>query len=162
MKIIVCELLYEKVVVGYGTRKKKYLTGSVDSIATERITQCATPDLTASLSGLAAGVCAMQGKGIPGLEHDSFSFCGWESINNCSPTFLADGVAAGMTVINTVDAEIFNCFKDAALPVVYVSRVTNDISLVTTKKRGQEKPGDTISSRKTTKGFLAYRRQRLF
>ena len=70
------QLLDEVIVVGYGAQKKINLTGSVATVSAEQITNRATPNLTASLSGLAPGVREMQGRGTPGDENVSIRIHG--------------------------------------------------------------------------------------
>jgi len=140
------QMLDEVVVVGYGAQKKINLTGSVATVGAEQITSRATPNLSASLSGLAPGVRVTQGRGTPGDENVSIQIRGLGSINSSSPMILVDGMVADMTVLNPEDVESINFLKDAASAAIYGSRAANGVVLVTTKKGRREKPRVTFSS----------------
>ena len=140
------QMLDEVVVVGYGSQKKINLTGSVASVGSEQLTGRATPNLAASLSGLAPGVRVTQGRGTPGDENVSIQIRGLGSINSSSPMILVDGVVADMTSLNPEDVESINFLKDAASAAIYGSRAANGVVLVTTKKGRRDKPRVTFTS----------------
>ena len=140
------QLLDEIVVVGYGTQKKINLTGSVASVGSEQIGGRVSPNLAASLSGLASGVRVTQGRGTPGDENVSIQIRGLGSVNGSSPMILVDGVVADMTTINPEDVESINFLKDAASAAIYGSRAANGVVLITTKKGKREKPRVSIVS----------------
>ncbi len=137
--------MQEVVVVGYGTQVKENLTGSVSSIAANQLTNRPTTNLTAALSGLAAGVQISQGRGDPGNEDTSILVRGLGSINGSAPMVLVDGVVADMSVINPDDVESISILKDAASAAIYGSRAANGVVLVTTKKGRRSAPTVTIS-----------------
>ena len=139
------KLLDEVVVVGYGTQKKINLTGSVASVGSEQLSGRATPNLAASLAGLAPGVRVTQGRGTPGDENVSIQIRGLGSINGSSPMILVDGVVADMTSLNPEDIENISFLKDAASAAIYGSRAANGVVLVTTKK-GKGAPKVTFTS----------------
>lgn len=124
-------LLDEIVVVGYGTKSKAELTGSVGTIKSEALVKAPTPTATELLSGRIAGVVTKQTAGTPGDDAPSINIRGFGTA-----LVLVDGVQTDMTRIDPNDIESISVLKDAAA-AVYGSRAGNGVILVTTK-RGKE------------------------
>jgi TonB-linked SusC/RagA family outer membrane protein len=128
--------LDEVVVVGYGVQKKVNLTGSVSSVSSTKLESRAVPNLSTSLSGLAAGVNVRQSSGNPGSDGANIRVRGVGTFSGDyrSPLILIDGAVADMNSVNPEDVESVSVLKDAASAAIYGARGANGVILVTTKK----------------------------
>lgn len=130
------EMLDEIVVVSYGTQKKRDVTGSIQTIGGDDLTDLPVGQIGQKLQGKVAGVQIYQSSGIPG-QGLSFRIRGAASINNSSqPLFVVDGlpISTGLNNINPDEIESFTILKDAASTSLYGSRAANGVILVTTKR----------------------------
>lgn len=121
------DLLDEVVVIGFGTVKKRDLTGSVASIKAENITQAPTSDVATSLQGRISGLDVNNGE---------LRIRGNRSINGKNdPLVIIDGVQGGsMGDINPSDIESIDVLKDASSTAIYGSQGANGVIIITTKK----------------------------
>ena len=126
--------LQEVVVVGYGTVKKKDLTGSVASVSTKEFNSTPISDAGQAVEGKAAGVQVMS-SGAPG-SNVTFRIRGTGTINNADPLLVVDGVPtdAPLNNINPDDIASLDILKDASAGAIYGSRGANGVILITTKK----------------------------
>lgn len=129
--------LEELVVIGYGTVKKKDLTGAVSVIDTELLRDRNSQDIVGSLQGLASGV-KVTSSGLPG-QQASIRIRGLGSLTNNSPLFIVDGMIGGEAHLNPADVESIQILKDASAAAIYGSRAANGVVIITTKG-GQEGP----------------------
>lgn len=127
--------LNEVVVIGYGTVKKKDLTGSVASIKSDEITKVATNNALQSMQGKIAGLDVTKSSGESG-SGINISLRGNRSINASNePLFLVDGIEYGSTLdINSSDIESIEVLKDASSTAIYGTRGANGVIIITTKK----------------------------
>lgn len=128
------ELLDEVVVIGYGTVRKRDLTGAVSSVKGEELTSFTVVDPVMSLQGRIPGVAISQNTGDPTGDY-SIRIRGINSIKgDNSPLFIIDGIPANTSSINTYDIESLEVLKDASATAIYGSRGANGVVLITTKK----------------------------
>ena len=129
------EALDEVVVVGYGTMRKKDVTGAVSSVRTEDITKNATSNVMQAIAGKMSGVQVVQNSGTPGGDV-SILIRGVGTINDASPLYVIDGVpvSSGMWYLNPNDVESIDVLKDASATAIYGSRGANGVVMVTTKQ----------------------------
>ncbi len=129
------EALDEVVVVGYGTMRKKDVTGAVSSVRTEDITKNATSNVMQAIAGKMSGVQVVQNSGTPGGDV-SILIRGVGTINDASPLYVIDGVpvSGGMWYLNPNDVESIDVLKDASATAIYGSRGANGVVMVTTKQ----------------------------
>lgn len=149
--------LDELVVVGYGTQKKKDITGSVSSVSKASLNQISS-SADNLLRGAIPGVVVTQSSGAPGAS-SSIRIRGGNSITGGNePLYVIDGVlvyndnnngtagvalsGSGVNVLSTInpgDIESIDVLKDASATAIYGSRGANGVILITTKKgkRGQ-------------------------
>ena len=105
--------LDEIVVVGYGTMKKKDLTGAVSSIKADEITAFAVSNPIQALQGRVPGVVLSQNTGDPSGDY-SIRIRGVNSIKgDNSPLYIIDGIPASTSSVNTYDIESMVILKDA-------------------------------------------------
>ena len=134
------ELLEEVVVVGYGTMKKKDLTGSVNSISGKTLVGTGQTSTLSALRGQQAGVSVTQANGKLGAGYN-IEIRGMNSINKSSaPLCVVDGVVGGdINAINPADIERIDVLKDVSAAAIYGSRGANGVIIVTTKSGRQGK-----------------------
>lgn len=128
------EQLDEVVVVGYGTVRKKDLTGAVTSVSNKALKEKPIANAGEALQGRAAGV-QVTSAGKPG-DNVSFRIRGISTINNSEPLLVIDGVPTdlGINALNVDDIENIDVLKDASATAIYGSRGANGVVLITTKK----------------------------
>jgi TonB-dependent SusC/RagA subfamily outer membrane receptor len=126
--------LEEIVVIGYGTMKKRDLTGSISSVKSEDIVKMATSSPIAALQGRAAGVSISMDSGAPNAGV-SVQIRGIGTFNNSSPLYVVDGFPmADIGYLNPKDIETIEILKDASACAIYGSRGANGVIVITTKK----------------------------
>ena len=137
VKIVLRENLQgldEVVVVGYGTMKKKDLTGAVSTIKADEITAFTVSNPIQALQGRVPGVVLSQNTGDPAGDY-SIRIRGVNSIQGDNdPLYIIDGIPASTSSINTYDIESIEILKDASATAIYGSRGANGVVLITTKK----------------------------
>lgn len=139
------EQLEEVVVVGYGTQRKKDLTGSVSVIKSEELTSLPVPSISDAMQGRAAGVQVIS-SGTPGSDA-TFRIRGTGTINNSNPLVVIDGipVSGGLNQLNMDDVESLQILKDASATAIYGSRGANGVVIVTTKRGTGAKGKSTVN-----------------
>ena len=127
------KVLDEVVVVGYGTQKKKVVTGAISTINSKEITSTPILRVEQALQGRAAGVQVTNLSGQPG-EAPTIRIRGVGTTGNASPLFIVDGLAvSGIDYLNPGDIESIDVLKDAASAAIYGARAANGVVLITTK-----------------------------
>jgi len=147
-------MIEELVVVGYGFKKKRDLTGSISSISAASLENAPVKDVLSALQGRASGVVVTSNSGAPG-DGITVRVRGYSSLNSGNdPLYVIDGVPVESTSltslngydqhglnpladINPGDIESIEVLKDAASTAIYGSRAANGVVLITTK-RGKE------------------------
>ena len=133
--------LEQVVVVGYGTQRKRDLTGAVSQVKGEELKGIPLTGFDQAMQGKAAGVQVTQNSGEPGGSV-SVRIRGVGSTGSNEPLYIVDGLPTGsINAINPNDIESIEILKDAASASIYGSRGANGVVIVTTK-RG--KSGRTI------------------
>lgn len=129
----------EVVVVGYGTQKKKDLTGAISTIGSKDVGGRQTIQVSEALQGSIAGVSVTRSSGAPGSS-SSILIRGVTTIGTNSPLIILDGVpVSNIDNVNPNDVESISVLKDAASAAIYGSRGAAGVVLITTKraKEGQ-------------------------
>ena len=134
------KLLSEVVVVGYGTRRKSDVTGSVSQVGTKDFKDQPVTRVEEALQGRASGVMVTKSSGNPGGSV-KVRIRGVNSITgNNDPLVVVDGVIGlSLSSLNPNDIESMEILKDASATAIYGSRGSNGVILVSTKK-GTAKP----------------------
>lgn len=128
--------LNEVVVIGYGTSRKRDLTGSVASIPVADLEKTAFTRADQMIQGRVSGVQVYQTNAEPG-GNVSIRIRGTNSINSGNePLFVIDGFpgAGDLNSINPSDIASIEILKDASATAIYGSRGANGVILITTKK----------------------------
>lgn len=126
--------LNEVVVVGYGTTRKRSLTGSVVSISSRDFT--GAQSVSQVLQGRVAGLQVIQ-SGVPGVA-DKIFIRGAASLNGKNePLYILDGMPIDgnlMNSLNVNDIESISVIKDVSAAALYGSRAANGVIVITTKR----------------------------
>jgi TonB-linked SusC/RagA family outer membrane protein len=134
--------LEEIVLTGYGSVKKRDMTGAIGQIKTEVIQRANPIQAAASLQGQVAGVLVTKTKSRPGDDFD----INIRGLNNFDgektrPLVVVDGIlGANINDINPQDIQTIDVLKDASSTAVYGARGANGVIIVTTKKGASGKP----------------------
>ncbi len=131
------EELDEVVVVGYGTKQKGNITGSVTTISSDRIGQIPVASFDAALQGQVAGMQVLTNSGAPGASA-TVRIRGISSLNaGTSPLYIMDGVqitGGDFSALNAYDIENISVLKDASATSIYGSKGANGVIIITTKR----------------------------
>lgn len=131
------QALDEVVVIGYGTVKKRDLTGAVASMKNEDVTVAPTSNVMEALQGKIAGMDIVKSSGQVG-EDVSILLRGSRSIYGSNePLFIIDGIPGSYSQVNPSDIESVDVLKDASSTAIYGSAGANGVVIITTK-RGKE------------------------
>ena len=127
--------LDELVVIGYGTQKKRDVTGAVSVVTAKEIASIPVSRVDQALQGKVSGVSVSTETGAPGAAV-SVRIRGVGTINNNDPLYVVDGVPTKdiNNVVSPNDIESMTILKDAASAAIYGSRAGNGVVLVTTKQ----------------------------
>ncbi|WP_234998076.1 SusC/RagA family TonB-linked outer membrane protein [Parabacteroides sp. Marseille-P3160] len=137
--------LDEVVVVGYGTMRKKDVTGAMTSISTEKIDKSTIKSVDQMLQGRSSGLYMTQNSGMPGAG-STIRIRGGNSISGGNePLYVIDGVPvyssssgdqSDLNPLNTIaisDIQSIEILKDASSTAIYGARGANGVVMVTTK-----------------------------
>ena len=132
--------LNQVVVVGYGTQKKKDLTGSVSVVTAKDLENRPNTQFGYALEGKAAGVQVIRSSGQPQAGF-SIRVRGTSSITSGSdPLYMVDGVPTYNTSeINPADIETITILKDASSAAIFGSSGANGVVIITTKRGKNQK-----------------------
>ena len=126
--------LNDVVVIGYGTMKKKLVTGATVQVKGEDIAKLNTTNALEAMQSSTPGVQITQSSSQPGKGYKVY-IRGIGTIGDSQPLYVIDGVAGGnLDGINPNDIESIDVLKDAASAAIYGSRAANGVILVTTKQ----------------------------
>lgn len=132
--------LDEVVVIGYGTAKRKDLTGSVATVNSEALAVVPVASATEALAGKMAGVQITTTEGSPDAEMKIRVRGGGSITGDNTPLFIVDGFPVeSISDIPASDIEDMTVLKDASSTAIYGSRGANGVILVTTKSGKQGK-----------------------
>lgn len=138
--------LNEVVVVGYGTQKKKNLTGAVSQVSGEVLDNRALPNLTQGLQGEIPNLNLTMLDGKP-IQSPSYNVRGTTSIGQGGNALvLIDGVEGDPSMINPNDVASVTVLKDAASAAIYGARGAFGVVLITTKSAKKGKTAITYTS----------------
>ena len=126
--------LDDVVVIGYGTQKKKLVTGATVQVKGDDIAKLNTTNALEAMQSSTPGVQITSSSNQPGKGYKVY-IRGIGTIGDSAPLYVIDGVAGGnLDGINPADIESIDILKDAASAAIYGSRAANGVILVTTKQ----------------------------
>lgn len=125
----------EVVAVGYGTVKKRDLTGSVSSVKSDEITKTTSSNAMQAMQARVPGLDIQQSNGQAGAGIN-INLRGNRSISaSNSPLILVDGIEYGSVLdVNPSDIESMEVLKDASSTAIYGTRGANGVIIITTKR----------------------------
>lgn len=138
--------LAEVVVTGYGSQRKKDLTGAVSLVDVDQLKSQPTSSAVEALQGRAPGVQIVN-DGAPGST-PQIKIRGYSTINNNEPLYIIDGVPfeGKLSWLNQNDIETMQVLKDASAASIYGARANNGVIIITTKTGKQGKPQINLDS----------------
>ena len=141
------QALDEVVVVGYGTQKKRDVTGSITSVTDKAIQEKQPINVYQALQGEAPGLQISNNSGAPG-DTGTMLIRGASTMGSgVNPLFIVDGVPVdNISYINPSDIESMEVLKDAASAAIYGSRSAAGVIIITTK-RGEEGSPARVSAK---------------
>jgi TonB-linked SusC/RagA family outer membrane protein len=142
------------VVVGYGTQRRKAVTGAVSKVDLNTIRNTPTTNVSQALRGTVAGV-VFRDNARPG-QGGSILIRGQRSITASNdPLVVLDGMIypGGLSDINPNDVESMEVLKDASAGAIYGTRAANGVILITTKRGRTEKPTITFNTYYGVQGY---------
>jgi TonB-linked SusC/RagA family outer membrane protein len=147
--------LDEVIVIGYGTSRKKDITGSVASVRADDLNIVASPNVTQMLQGKVAGMSAIQSSAQPGAGMNITIRGAASPSGSNDPLYVIDGVPlqsnssgdpglfgidykhgtdrSPLNTINPSDIESIEVLKDASAAAIYGASAANGVVLITTK-----------------------------
>ena len=126
--------LQEVVAIGYGSVRKKDLTGSVATVSSEALQAVPVANASEALTGKMAGVNITTTEGSPDAEVKIRVRGGGSITGDNTPLFIVDGFPVeSISDIPASDIEDITVLKDASSTAIYGSRGANGVILVTTK-----------------------------
>ncbi|MGQ1910866.1 SusC/RagA family TonB-linked outer membrane protein [Marinifilum sp. RC60d5] len=147
--------LNEVVAIGYTTRKKGEVTGSISTIKAEELSKTSNKDLAKSLAGKVTGLIVSDRGGYPGDNDMTILIRGKSTLGNNAPLILIDGVtASSFSNLAPQDIESLNVLKDGAA-AIYGARAANGVILITTKRGKAGKAKINLSSSINFSSFSA-------
>jgi TonB-dependent starch-binding outer membrane protein SusC len=138
------------VVTGYGSQRKKDITGSVSVVDVKDLKQVPSGTTESLLQGQASGVTVLN-SGVPG-GGSNIRIRGITSPGNSDPLVIIDGVQGSMHDLDVNDIQSIQVLKDAGAAAIYGVRASNGVVIITTKK------GRSGKARITYDGYVGTQR----
>ena len=141
--------LEEVVVIGYGTTKRKDLTGAVATVSMKDLAKAPVRSFDEALAGRVAGVQVTSSDGRPGSGVNIVIRGNNSVTQSSSPLYVVDGFLLedqNNNTINPADIESIDVLKDASATAIYGARGANGVIVITTKKGKEGKPVFSFSS----------------
>lgn len=143
------QILAETVVIGYGSAKKRDLTGSITNVKGEEIANKPSTNPLSSLQGKIAGVQIVN-NGRAGSDPE-IRVRGTNSINGYKPLYIVDGLFNdNINFLNPEDIESMEILKDPSSLAIFGVRGANGVIIITTKRA---KEGQTLVNINTSFGW---------
>lgn len=135
------QLMDEVVVIGYGTKRRSDIVGSVSTVKSSELLTSPTSNLQSLLTGKVPGMYVTVGSARPGGS-SNITIRGLNSLKGSTePLYVVDGIpVTSINEINSDDIETISVLKDASSQAIYGARASNGVILITTK-RGTDTKG---------------------
>lgn len=146
--------LDEVIVIGYGTRQRRSITGAVDQVGSDIFEDRSTANAVQALQGASANLIIQNKNMNPNSSDLTINIRGVSTMGNNDPLIVIDGLVSSANTLNQLnqnDIDNVSVLKDAGSAAIYGSRSANGVILVTTKK-------GTFSSKPTVRfsGLVGY------
>jgi TonB-linked SusC/RagA family outer membrane protein len=125
----------EVVVIGYGTARRRDLTGATASVSGKDIVQIPVTTAAQAIAGKIAGVNVVSQSGAPGADINILVRGGTSITQSTTPLYIVDGFQMddGLRNVDINDIESIDVMKDASATAIYGARGSNGVILITTK-----------------------------
>ena len=134
------QALDEVVVIGYGSKARKDLTGSVGSVSGAKLAAVPVTSAAVALQGKIAGVQVTTVDGAPGADINIRVRGGTSVTQSNDPLYIVDGFQVdNINDIPPTDIASIDVLKDASLTAIYGAKGGNGVVIVTTKSAQQGK-----------------------
>lgn len=150
------EILDEVIVVGYGTAKKRDLTGAVSVVKVSEIDNQVSSNVMQSLQGRVPGVFITSNGSPDGAATVMIRGVSTLGENARSgPLYIIDGMpsTSGMNELASQDIESIQVLKDASSASIYGSRAANGVIIITTKKADRQKTSVSLRASLSVKNY---------
>jgi len=136
------KILDDVVVVGYGTKRRSDISGSVATVSGKELTETPVSNVSNALAGRLPGLTVTNPSGAPGTGsvvtiRGTSTFGG---INSNAALTVVDGIVRDFQQLDPNEIESISVLKDASAAAVYGSRAANGVILITTKRGSKGKP----------------------
>lgn len=128
------KLLDEVVVIGYGTVKKRDLTGAVSSVKSEELTMTPVANAIEAMQGRVAGLDITRESGKAGSDSKILLRGNRSLTAEQEPLYIIDGIAGSITNLNPNDIASMDILKDASSTAIYGAAGANGVIMITTKQ----------------------------
>ncbi|MFV0604679.1 MAG: TonB-dependent receptor plug domain-containing protein [Niabella sp.] len=135
--------LQEVVVVGYGTKKREEITGSISTVKGTDLTVAPVGNVTNTLAGRLSGLISVQASGQPSADQAALNIRGFGA-----RLVVVDGVIADFSTLDPNTIESVSVLKDASASI-YGARAGNGVILVTTKRGNSTRPVINFNTSRT-------------
>lgn len=144
--------LNEVVVIGYGTARKKDLTGSTASVSGAEVAKIPVTSAAQAITGKIAGVNVVTQSGAPGADVNITVRGGTSITQGNKPLYIVDGFQMddALRNIDANDIETIDVMKDASATAIYGARGSNGVILITTKS------GKNGKTQVTYNGYVSF------
>ncbi len=134
-------MLDEVVAIGYGTVKKKDLTGAVSSVSGAELAKVPATSAAGALQGKAPGLNIVSQSGAPGAGVNVTIRGGTSLTQSTTPLYIVDGFPMddALSNLDVNDIETIDVLKDASSTAIYGARGSNGIVVITTKSASSGK-----------------------
>ena len=129
--------LDELIVIGYGTRQRRSITGAVDQVSSDMFEDRPVSNAVQALQGASANLIIQQKNMNPNSNDLTINIRGVSTMGNNDPLIVIDGLISTANTLNNInqnDIESVSVLKDAGSAAIYGSRSANGVILVTTKQ----------------------------
>ncbi|MDR0414600.1 MAG: TonB-dependent receptor [Prevotellaceae bacterium] len=125
----------EVVVIGYGTARRRDITGATASVSGKDIVKIPVTTAAQAIAGKIAGVNVVSQSGAPGADINILVRGGTSITQSTTPLYIVDGfqVDDGLRNVDINDIESIDVMKDASATAIYGARGSNGVILITTK-----------------------------
>lgn len=138
-------VLNDVVIVGYGTQRRKDVTGAIASIGPKDLRQSPVANLSNAVAGRLPGLIAIQNSGEPGADGSQLFIRGLGTTGDNSPLVLVDGIERSFSNLDPHEVSDITILKDAASTAIYGIKGANGVILVTTRRGTNAKPKISVT-----------------
>jgi TonB-linked SusC/RagA family outer membrane protein len=131
------KMIDEVVVIGYGTRQRKSVTGAIDQVGSDVFENRPVSNAMQALQGASPNLIIQQKSMNPNDNSMNINIRGVSTMGSNDPLIVIDGLISGTGTLNNLnpaDIENVSVLKDAGSAAIYGSRSNNGVILVTTRK----------------------------